>query len=92
MATPNKNKSKQTEKKVTVLQPMIFSKQNYILLLASLGVIILGFIIMGSGNDKPFDHPMKITVAPIIVLLGFALGVFSIMYSNKTENNQEEGK
>ncbi|MBL7836892.1 MAG: DUF3098 domain-containing protein [Bacteroidetes bacterium] len=71
---------------------MVFKKQNYVLLAASLGVIILGFIIMGSGKDKPFDDPMKITVAPIVVLLGFALGVFSIMYAPKAENNQEESK
>lgn len=70
---------------------MVFKKQNYVLLAVSLAVIILGFTVMSAGDDKPFDDPMKITVAPLIVLAGFALGVFSILYSPKTEE-QEESK
>lgn len=90
MATAGKSKQiKQAEKKP--LQLMVFKKQNYILLIASLAVIILGFIVMASGDDKPFDDPMKITIAPLIVLAGFALGVFSILYTPKSEN-QEEAK
>jgi len=40
----------------------------------------------------PFDAPIKITVAPIIVVLGFALGVYSILHTPKdsnTSNNQD---
>lgn len=91
MATAGKSKhSKQPEKKQAP-QLMVFKKQNYILLAVSLAVIILGFTVMSAGDDKPFDDPMKITVAPLIVLAGFALGVFSILYSPKTEE-QEESK
>jgi hypothetical protein len=92
MATASKSKkSKQPEKKI-VNQVMVFKKQNYMLLIASLCVIILGFIVMGSGDDKPFDDPMKITVAPLIVLIGFALGVFSILYTPKSEDNQDSAE
>lgn len=92
MATAGKSKSaKQPEKKV-VKQLMVFKKQNYMLLIASLVVIIIGFAVMGGSDDKPFDHPIKITVAPLIVLFGFALGVFSILYTPKSEDAQESGK
>ena len=47
---------------------------------------------MGSGKDLPFDAPIKITVAPIIVLLGFGLGVFSILYTPKEQEAQEDSK
>jgi hypothetical protein len=87
MATPSKSKSVKPEKK-TVNNFMVFKKQNYILLIASLAVVIIGFVVMGSAGGKAFDDPMKITVAPLIVLFGFALGVFSILYTPKDIENQ----
>ena len=83
----NKSKisSKQPEKKVNNF--LVFKKQNYILLIASVLVLVIGFTVMGSGDNLPFDAPIKITVAPIIVILGFALGVFSILYTPKEQNN-----
>lgn len=68
---------------------LVFKKQNYILLVASVLVLIIGFTVMGSGDNLPFDAPIKITVAPIIVILGFALGVFSILYTPKEQNSQD---
>jgi hypothetical protein len=64
---------------------MVFKKQNYMLLIASVVTLVIGFIVMGSGKDKPFDDPMKITIAPLIVLLGFAIGVVSILYTPKSQ-------
>lgn len=64
---------------------MVFKKQNYILLVASLAVVVIGFIVMGMAGGAAFDDPMKITVAPLIVLFGFALGVFSILYTPKEQ-------
>lgn len=92
MATASKTKIVKKADKKAVNHFMVFKKQNYMLLIASLAVIIIGFIVMGSGKDKPFDDPMKITVAPVIVLLGFALGVFSILYTPKSNDNQEISK
>lgn len=91
MAAPSKTKIvKQPEKKSSPI--MVFKKENYMLLLASVLVIVIGFIVMGSGKDLPFDAPRKITVAPIIVLLGFGLGVFSILYTPKEQGSQEDSK
>ena len=70
----------------------VFKKQNYILLITSVAVIIIGFIVMGSGEGQPFDAPIKITVAPIIVMIGFILGAVSILYTPKqaeSNNNPE---
>ena len=84
----SKSNSKQPEKKA-VNNFMVFKKQNYILLVASVIVLVIGFTVMGSGDNLPFDAPIKITVAPIIVILGFALGVFSILYTPKEQNTHE---
>ncbi len=88
-ATNKSKSSKQPEKKV-VNNFLVFKKQNYILLVASVLVLIIGFTVMGSGDNLPFDAPIKITVAPIIVILGFALGVFSILYTPKEQNNSQQ--
>jgi len=73
MATnPQKHNAKHDSK-----QPMVFAKQNYILMIAAVAVIIFGFILM-TGTTDIYDT-RKITVAPIVVLLGFGLGVYAIM-------------
>lgn len=55
----------------------VFGKRNYQLLLASIAVVALGFILMmGSTDIYSFT---KITLAPLVVVLGFALGVVAIL-------------
>jgi peptidoglycan/LPS O-acetylase OafA/YrhL len=87
MATANKKNVKPADKKA-VNNFMVFKRQNYILLLVSVAVIIIGFAVMGMAGGEAFDDPMKITVAPLIVLFGFALGVLSILYTPKSPDNQ----
>lgn len=63
---------------------------NYKLLIAGLVVIFIGFLLMmGGGSDDPnkFNPEIfstrRITVAPIVVLLGFAIEVVAILYKPK---------
>jgi MFS-type transporter involved in bile tolerance (Atg22 family) len=66
------------EKPVKAVKPkFIFDKQNYMIMAAAVVVIIIGFIIMSGSTD--IYSTTKITVAPIIVLLGFGLGIYAIM-------------
>lgn len=74
-----------------------FSNENYKLVLIGLGIIILGFILMaGGGSDDPnvFDESIfsftRITLAPIVVLLGFGFEVYAIMKKPKSETKDEE--
>ena len=64
-------------------QPMLFVKENYILMIASLMVLILGFIFMSGKTD--IYNATKLTMAPIIVILGFILGIVAIFYRKKSE-------
>jgi hypothetical protein len=68
----------------------VFKKDNYILLLISIACIVVGFIIMsGGGSDDPniFNEEIfsttRITVAPIMVLIGLGIGCYSIMKKPK---------
>jgi hypothetical protein len=72
-----------------------FSRKNYYFLLAGIATIALGYILMiGGGSDDPnvfnpaiFDF-QRITLAPIVCLIGFALVIVAIMWRPK--NNTTE--
>lgn len=60
--------------------------KNYILLLIGFVIIVLGFVLMsGGGSDSPseFNYEMfswrRITLAPILVIGGFAFEMYAIM-------------
>ncbi|MFV0346505.1 MAG: DUF3098 domain-containing protein [Bacteroidales bacterium] len=72
---------------------------NYILMLIGIGIIILGFILMsGGGSDDPnvFNEGIfsfrRITLAPIVVMIGFVFEVYAIMKRDKSEGNNEENQ
>ncbi|MCD7963981.1 MAG: DUF3098 domain-containing protein [Rikenellaceae bacterium] len=63
---------------------------NYKLMLIGFAIIVLGFILMvGGGSDDPniFNYSMfsfrRITLAPILVLFGFAFEIYAIMKKTK---------
>lgn len=62
------------------------SRRNYLLLAIGFGLILFGFILMaGGGSDSPdeFNYAMfswrRITLAPILVVGGFAMEIYAIM-------------
>ncbi len=68
----------------------LFSKRNYQLLILGLVLIGLGFILMvGGGSEDPsvFNPEIfsfrRITLAPIVILLGLVIELFAIMYRPK---------
>ena len=68
----------------------LFNKRRYRTLFLSIFVIALGFIIMSGGetsdpnifNDEIYNF-RRIRLAPLIVLSGFILCIFSILYNEK---------
>jgi hypothetical protein len=60
----------------------VFGKRNYQVMVVGLVVIAFGFFLM-YGREDVFNT-MKITVAPIVVLLGFAIEVVAIMIKSET--------
>ncbi len=73
---------------------IFFKRKNYLILYVSIFFIILGFILMiGGGSQDPFKFNPKIfnfqriRLAPTIVLLGFSIAVYSILYTNNSKND-----
>ena len=63
-----------------------FGKINYTIMLAGIGLILLGFILMsggGSNDPKVFNEDIfssrRITIAPLLVLAGFVLEIYAII-------------
>jgi hypothetical protein len=61
---------------------LVFTRENYYLMIASAVVIVLGFALM-YGDDQDIYSTRRITIAPVTVLLGFVLGIVAIMYKPK---------
>lgn len=86
MATPSPNK-KNTPK------IFMFGKENYYLMAAGLALIIIGFMLMAGGkSDDPNVYSKeifsfrRITLAPIVVILGFIVEIVAIMRKPKQTN------
>ena len=81
MATKNDIKNNEKEKK-----PMPFGRENYKWVLIGLAFLLVGFLLMiGGGSDNPdvFNEGMfsfrRLTLAPILILIGFGIQFYAIM-------------
>ncbi len=86
MAQKNRTTVKSAPKGAQQSEKMPLSKKNYLLMLVGFCVIVLGFVLMvggGSSSPEEFDYSMfsfrRITLAPIVVLAGFAFEIYAIM-------------
>ncbi|MBX2903453.1 MAG: DUF3098 domain-containing protein [Chitinophagales bacterium] len=67
--------------------PFVFDKTNYVLMVAGVIVILIGFVLMTGGatsdpNVFPADEIYsfrRITLAPIVVMIGFAIEIVAIL-------------
>lgn len=64
-----------------------FTKENYFIMGAGLLVLIIGYALMAGGKQggPEFNYDeiysfRRITLAPILIVLGFAIEVFAIFY------------
>lgn len=71
---------------------LLFNKENYILMIVSALLIIIGFVLMSGGNTDPkvFNEAeiysfRRITLAPITIIIGFLVMVVAILKKPSTE-------
>lgn len=75
-----------------------FRSENYKILLVGLAINIVGFLLMiGGGSEDPnkFDgealfSTVRITIAPIFILVGYGVILFSIMKKPKQQESPEK--
>lgn len=68
----------------------LFSKDNYKFMIAGVVLIVIGFLLMmgGTSNPEGFDASevysfRRITLAPIVILLGLGVEAYAIMRKPK---------
>lgn len=69
----------------------VFGKDNKMYIIIGFVVTLIGFLLMmGGGSDDPnvfnadeLFHPMRITVAPFLVILGYLVVLYGIMKKRK---------
>jgi len=70
-----------------------FGKKNYYILGAGLLLLIIGYFLMSGGaatsadefNAEELFSDRRITIAPIVVLIGYVVIGVAIMYRDKSE-------
>ncbi|MGN8058475.1 DUF3098 domain-containing protein [Pedobacter sp. 22163] len=61
-----------------VKSELVFTKKNYQLLLISIAIVAVGFILMMGTEGNIYDF-RRTLLAPIVVLAGFAFGIYAIL-------------
>ena len=70
---------------------LLFDRENYMWMIGGLVLVFAGFLLM-SGGKSPNPHEFnydeiysfrRITLAPIVILLGFAIEAYAIMKKPK---------
>ncbi|MGY8952955.1 MAG: DUF3098 domain-containing protein [Flavobacteriales bacterium] len=71
---------------------MVFGKTNYMFLIGGAVTLLIGFILMSGGgsSDPNVFNPeifsaQRISVAPIVILVGFAIVMVGIFKKNTPE-------
>ncbi len=71
---------------------MPFGRDNYLWVIIGLAFLLVGFLLMiGGGSDNPdvFNEAIfnfrRLTLAPILVLIGFGIQIYAIMKKPKKD-------
>ena len=75
-----------------------FSRENFRIMIAGVVILVIGMLLMiGGGTDDPntFNGDelfsfRRITLSPIVILIGFAVVIVAIMRKPKTEEESAE--
>ncbi|MEO6582748.1 MAG: DUF3098 domain-containing protein [Ferruginibacter sp.] len=81
-----------TTTKVSTVKNNLFGRDNYMWMLIGAAVLALGFFLMSGGksdnpnifNEKEVYSPIRITLAPLLIIAGFVIEIFAIMKKQKT--------
>ena len=75
-----------------------FDKVNFMLLAASMVVVVLGFVLMSGGGstreayDPSVFSALRVKVAPVICFLGFISMIYAVLRKPKSSDNDKYKK
>jgi hypothetical protein len=85
-----KSTTKQSVTETPITTPL-FTKDNYLWMLLGAVIIIIGMLLLGGGknqdpnvfDDKVVYAAKRITVAPILIIIGFVIEIYAIFKKPK---------
>jgi hypothetical protein len=88
-----KSKKETPAKEIPSSRVPLFDRTNLLWMLGGIAIMILGYILMAGGksddpnvfNPDEVYSPMRITVAPILILAGLVVLIYSIFRHPKAE-------
>jgi len=98
MATQTSNPPKAAKAapapQIKPLKP-ILERENFIIIGAGILLLIVGYVLMSGGHQKPTEWKTeeiysfrRITIAPITVILGYAVIAFGLMKKTKQQETK----
>jgi hypothetical protein len=74
------------------ITPFIFDRTNYAIMIVGIVIILIGFGLMSGGGttdvnvfpEKELYSFRRITLAPIVVMIGFGIEIFAILRRPRT--------
>ena len=66
---------------------MVFSRRNYVLMLAGVLVVVFGYFIMRMENEV--DGVISLYIAPLLILGGYLEIIYAILWRPKEEEAPE---
>lgn len=79
-------------KKTDTSNEFALEKANYKFLIIGIALVVLGFVLMsGGGSEDPNVYSdeifsfRRITLAPLILIAGFGMNLFAILYRPKSK-------
>ena len=90
MAAPKKTKKERERgrRRSRKPAPMVFTQKNYLLLVAGIVVIVIGYTMMRIENEV--DGFISLNVAPLLILGGYLEVIYAIFYRGKESNGVED--
>lgn len=68
---------------------LAFSKANYMIMIAGIVVLALGFILMTMDSEPYGFGFLGLTLGPIVVMIGFIIQFVAIFYKPKSKSDSE---
>lgn len=65
---------------------LVFQKTNYILMIIGLALLVIGYLVMAMEDSEYGFGTLGLTVGPLILVIGFIVEFFAILYRPKEKN------
>lgn len=78
--------TRSSRSKVAWVHP--WTKRQFIMIGAGIGVIILGFLLLATGIGSSWDNPLAVSVAPVVLVVGYCVVIpIAIMLNGKKDES-----